>query len=112
RQNCAAPAELVKLLLYMRLHKYSKVFLDSLAVNGDRKGTLKHRLLAPDLKGRIRAKTGHIGGVSSLSGYIESAGGDTYAFSILSNAGEQAKMGPADQMEDRICEILVRSRGE
>jgi D-alanyl-D-alanine carboxypeptidase/D-alanyl-D-alanine-endopeptidase (penicillin-binding protein 4) len=112
RDNRACPAELVKLLLYMRLHRHSKVFIDSLAVNGDRKGTLKHRLLAPDLKGRIHAKTGHIGGVSSLSGYIESAGGDTYVFSILSNAAEQVKMGQADQLEDRICELLARSRGE
>jgi len=112
RENRSAPAELVKLLLYMRLNKNSKVFLDSLPINGDKKGTLKHRMLAPDLKGRIRAKTGHIGGVSSLSGYIESAGGDTYVFSILSNAGEQVKMGLADQMEDRICELLARSKGE
>jgi D-alanyl-D-alanine carboxypeptidase/D-alanyl-D-alanine-endopeptidase (penicillin-binding protein 4) len=112
RENRAAPAQLVKLLLYMRLHKLGKVFIDSLPANGDRKGTLKSRMLAPDLKGRIRAKTGHIGGVSTLSGYIESAGGDTYVFSILANAGEQVKMGLADQMEDRICELLARSRGE
>jgi D-alanyl-D-alanine carboxypeptidase/D-alanyl-D-alanine-endopeptidase (penicillin-binding protein 4) len=112
RENRAAPAELVKLLLYMRLHRHAKVFLDSLAQNGDRKGTLKHRLLAPELRGRIRAKTGHVGGVSSLSGYVESAGGDTYVFSILTNAGEQSKMGLADQMEDRICELLARSKGD
>jgi D-alanyl-D-alanine carboxypeptidase/D-alanyl-D-alanine-endopeptidase (penicillin-binding protein 4) len=112
RENRAAPAELVKLLLYMRKHAAGKVFLDSLPVNGDKKGTLKHRMLAPDLKGRIHAKTGHVGGVSSLSGYIESAGGDTYVFSILANAGEQVKMGLADQMEDRICELLARSKGD
>ena len=112
RDNRAAPAEMVKLLLYMRLHRHAKVFLDSLALNGDRKGTLKSRLVAPDLKGRVRAKTGHIGGVSTLSGYVESAGGDTYVFSILTNAGDQVKMGLADQMEDRICELLARSRSE
>jgi serine-type D-Ala-D-Ala carboxypeptidase/endopeptidase (penicillin-binding protein 4) len=112
RENRASPAEMVKLLLYMRLQKHAKVFLDSLPTNGDRKGTLKNRMLAPDLKGRVRAKTGHIGGVSSLSGYIESAGGDTYVFSILANAGEQVKMGLVDQMQDRICELLARAKGE
>jgi D-alanyl-D-alanine carboxypeptidase/D-alanyl-D-alanine-endopeptidase (penicillin-binding protein 4) len=112
RENRAAPAEVVKLLLYMRKHAAAKVFLDSLPLNGDKKGTLKHRMLAPDLKGRIHAKTGHVGGVSSLSGYIESASGDTYVFSILANAGEQVKMGLADQMEDRICELLARFKGE
>jgi serine-type D-Ala-D-Ala carboxypeptidase/endopeptidase (penicillin-binding protein 4) len=67
-------------------------------------------MLAPDVKGRIRAKTGHIGGVSSLSGYVDSAGGDTYVFSILANAGEQVKMGLVDQMQDRLCEILARHK--
>jgi D-alanyl-D-alanine carboxypeptidase/D-alanyl-D-alanine-endopeptidase (penicillin-binding protein 4) len=112
RENRAAPAELVKLLLHMRLHRHGKVFLDSLAVNGDRKGTLKNRMLAPDVRGRVRAKTGHIGGVSTLSGYVESAGGDTYVFSILANAGEQVKMGLVDQLQDRICELLARSRSD
>lgn len=112
RDNRASPAELVKLLLFMRLHKHSKVFLDSLPTNGDRKGTLKSRMLAPDVKGRVRAKTGHIGGVASLSGYVDSAGGDTYVFSILANAGEQMRMGLADQMQDRICELLARARGD
>jgi D-alanyl-D-alanine carboxypeptidase/D-alanyl-D-alanine-endopeptidase (penicillin-binding protein 4) len=112
RENRASPADMVKLLLYMRQHKYAKVFIDSLPQNGDRKGTLKSRMNAPDIRGRIRAKTGHIGGVSSLSGYVDSAGGDTYVFSILTNAGDQVKMGQADVMEDRICELLARSKGE
>jgi len=112
RENRAAPAELVKLLLYLRLHKHGKVFLDSLPTNGDRKGTLKNRMLAPDLKGRVHAKTGHIGGVSSLSGYVDSAGGDTYVFSILVNGGEQTSLGLADRMQDRLCEILGRHKGD
>jgi serine-type D-Ala-D-Ala carboxypeptidase/endopeptidase (penicillin-binding protein 4) len=112
RENRASPAEMVKLLLFMKRHKHAQAFLESLPANGDRKGTLKNRMLAPDLKGRIRAKTGHIGGVSTLSGYVESAGGDTYVFSILANAGESTRMGLADQMQDRICELLARSRGE
>lgn len=112
RDNRASCADLVKLLIYMRSHKSAKVFADSLPVNGDRKGTLKSRMLAADVRGRVRAKTGHIGGVSSLSGYVESAGGDTYVFSIVANAGEQVKMGLADQMEDRVCELLARHRDE
>lgn len=112
RENRAAPAEIVKLLLFMRLHKQGKVFLDSLPVNGDRKGTLKNRMTAADVKGRIRAKTGHISGVSTLSGYVESAGGDTFVFSFLANAGEQGRLGPADAAQDRLCEILARHKGD
>ena len=113
RENRASAAELVRLLLYMRKQPAAKAFIDSLPVNGDRRGTLKNRMLGTDVRGRVRAKTGHVGGVSSLSGYIDAANGETYVFSILVNAaGEQTKMGLADQMEDRICEILARSTGE
>jgi len=113
RENRMSAAEMVKLLLYMRKQAAGKAFIDSLPINGDKRGTLKHRMLGPDLRNRIHAKTGHVGGVSSLSGYIDAANGDTYVFSILVNAaGDQTKMGLADQMEDRICELLARSSGE
>ncbi|HLY12116.1 MAG TPA: D-alanyl-D-alanine carboxypeptidase/D-alanyl-D-alanine-endopeptidase [Planctomycetota bacterium] len=113
RDNRMSAAEMVKLLVFMRQQPAGPAFLESLPVNGDKRGTLKHRMLSPDLRNRIRAKTGHVGGVSSLSGYIDAANGDTYVFSILVNAsGDQTKMGLADQMEDRICEILARTTGE
>ena len=44
-------------------------------------------IVAPDLRGRVRAKTGHIGGVSTLSGYVESAGGATVFTLTLPKAG-------------------------
>jgi D-alanyl-D-alanine carboxypeptidase/D-alanyl-D-alanine-endopeptidase (penicillin-binding protein 4) len=113
RDNRMSAAEMVKLLLYMRKQPAGQAFIDSLPVNGDKRGTLRHRMLSPDLRSRIRAKTGHVGGVSSLSGYVDATNGDTYVFSIIVNtAGEQTKMGSADQMEDRICEILARNSGE
>lgn len=113
RENRCTPADLVKLLLHLRRQPSFKALYDSLPVNGDKRGTLKHRMASPDLRNRIHAKTGHIGGVSSLAGYIESAGGETYAFAIIVNGpGEQTKMGLADQMEDKICEILARTSGE
>ncbi len=112
RENRASPADLVRLLLHMRAHKHAKAFIDSLPSNGAEKGTLRRRLTAPDLKGRVRAKTGHISGVSSLSGYADSADGDTYVFSILVNASGGAPAAGADRLQDRICEILVRNKGE
>jgi len=112
RDNRMSAAEMVKLLLYMRKHPAGRAFIESLPVSGDKRGTLRHRMTSPELRGRVRAKTGHVGGVSSLSGYIEASGGETYVFSVLVNAGDQAKMGLADQMEDRICEILARTTGE
>ena len=111
RENRCTAAEMVKLLLYMKQHKFARTFIDALPTNGEKKGTLKSRMLAADVKGKVHAKTGHVGGVSTLSGYAESAGGDTFVFSILANADEGAISG-ADRLQDRICEILVRHKGE
>lgn len=102
RENRCSPADLVKLLLHMRDHP---AFVESLAVNGAETGTLRRRMLAPEIRGRVRAKTGHIRGVASLSGYVEAHNGDTYVFSILANA---ANTGEADRLQDRVCELLIK----
>jgi len=112
RENRASPADLVRLLLHMRAHAHAKAFLDSLPSNGAEKGTLRRRMTAADLKGRVRAKTGHISGVSTLSGYADSADGDTYLFSVLVNAPPGSSSAGADRLQDRICEILVRNKSE
>lgn len=113
RENRASASELVKLLLHMKKQPSAKAFFESLPANGDRRGTLKNRMLSADVRGRVRAKTGHVGGVSTLSGTVDAANGETYVFSILVNAaGEQTRMGLADQLQDRLCEILARHTGE
>jgi serine-type D-Ala-D-Ala carboxypeptidase/endopeptidase (penicillin-binding protein 4) len=100
RENKGSPADLVKLLLYMKEHK---AFLDSLPVNGAEKGTLRRRMLAPDVRGRVHAKTGHLSGVTALSGYVDAKSGDTFTFSILVNAADGG-----DALQNRLCEILAR----
>jgi D-alanyl-D-alanine carboxypeptidase/D-alanyl-D-alanine-endopeptidase (penicillin-binding protein 4) len=112
RENRASPADLVKLLLYMRQHKDAALFIDSLPANGEKKGTLRNRMTAPDLRGRIRAKTGHIAAISTLSGYVDSLGGDSYVFSILVNVEEGGSTAAADRLQDRLCELLARARKE
>lgn len=112
RENLASPSDLVKLLLYMRKHPHAKEFYDSLPFNGMPKGTLRNRMTADDVRGRVHAKTGHIGGVASLSGYAESLSGDTYVFSILVNLPEAGSTVPADRLQDRIAELLVRYKGD
>lgn len=109
RDNLASPEDVVKLLLFMRGHKHAKEFVESLPEGGMPKSTLRNRLKAEDLRGRVRAKTGHIAGISALSGYAESAGGETYVFSVLVNADGAGAAG-ADRLQDRICEILARNK--
>jgi len=47
-------------------------------------GTLESRLL--DLRGRIRAKTGSITNVNTLSGYLTTTDGRELVFSLMTNA--------------------------
>lgn len=109
RDNRASASDLVRLLLYMRGHPHAREFIESLAANGAPAGTLRNRLTSPELRGRLRAKTGHLSGVSALSGYAQSLGGDVFVFSILVNTPEGT--AGADRLQDRIAERLLRHRG-
>jgi serine-type D-Ala-D-Ala carboxypeptidase/endopeptidase (penicillin-binding protein 4) len=59
-------------------------YLSSLGIAG-KDGTLKFRFDGSDAIGRLRAKTGTLDNVSALSGYVESAGGEKFIFSIMVN---------------------------
>jgi D-alanyl-D-alanine carboxypeptidase/D-alanyl-D-alanine-endopeptidase (penicillin-binding protein 4) len=84
------------------------LFRSSLAVGG-RTGTLDDRLQGPTVAGRVFAKTGFIGGVSALSGLVESATGPRYAFSILVEypATDGLNKNCWKPMQDEICTLLA-----
>ncbi len=58
------------------------LYFESLPIAGV-DGTLKTRMRGTKAEGNLRAKTGSIGGVSSLSGYVTTADGERLVFSIL-----------------------------
>ena len=72
------------LLALMSKHQEAAAFRESLAVGG-KDGTIGKRM--KDLAGRVFAKTGYIGGVRSLSGYVPStnSGHQWLVFSIIYN---------------------------
>jgi D-alanyl-D-alanine carboxypeptidase/D-alanyl-D-alanine-endopeptidase (penicillin-binding protein 4) len=80
-------------------------FLASLPVAG-KDGTIRWRLEGTETAGRVRAKTGTLEGVNSLSGYLETVDGERLAFAILVNdaPGKAAAMTPAI---DAVAEALV-----
>jgi len=88
RQNLASPAALVRVLQHMWHHKNPELrsaFLESLP-QGGADGTLEYRFQEQNAAGTdVRAKTGTLSNVSSLSGYVTSARGMPLAFSILCN---------------------------
>ncbi|MFW6132660.1 MAG: D-alanyl-D-alanine carboxypeptidase/D-alanyl-D-alanine-endopeptidase [Planctomycetota bacterium] len=84
------------------------VLLESLSTAGV-DGTLDDRLDEPGCRGRIRAKTGYIRGVSCLSGYVlDRAGAPRMAFSVLVNGIRPGKAWKAKDLQDALCRILIR----
>lgn len=67
-----------------------------------RDGTLKSRLHGLDL----RAKTGSVTGVSSLTGYLRRADGHTLAFAII-NTG-LVRCAEGRRFQDKICQELTK----
>jgi len=101
RENRMSAESMVKLLAFMRTHRGGKSFVGSLSVAGAT-GTLKDRMASTG--GRLRAKTGTLSGVSSLSGYAETPDGDTLIFSILANGW---KSGAPHALQDNLGELMV-----
>jgi D-alanyl-D-alanine carboxypeptidase/D-alanyl-D-alanine-endopeptidase (penicillin-binding protein 4) len=84
-------------------------FLTSLPVAG-RDGTIRWRMEGTEAVGKVRAKTGTLGNVVSLSGYVETAAGEPIAFAIVVNdyAGRSSRVVRA---VDALASALAASGG-
>ena len=74
----------VQLLTYMSRHKYATAWRDALPIAGV-DGTLRNRMKGTVAENNLRAKTGSLSSVASLSGYVTSAAGENLVFSIIVN---------------------------
>jgi D-alanyl-D-alanine carboxypeptidase/D-alanyl-D-alanine-endopeptidase (penicillin-binding protein 4) len=81
--NLVAPRAFATLLMWMRAHPHFESFAAGLPRSGQR-GSLKSRFVGTPLEGMVRAKTGSISRVNTLSGYIEQPG-RTLVFSVEAN---------------------------
>jgi D-alanyl-D-alanine carboxypeptidase/D-alanyl-D-alanine-endopeptidase (penicillin-binding protein 4) len=82
--NLVSPLAFTQLLRFMRRHPRYATFAAGLPQAG-LVGSLRNRFAGTPLAGRIRAKTGSISRVHSLSGYIELGGGKALSFSVEAN---------------------------
>ena len=100
-----------RVLEYMYRHKYSKEYIDSLAVAGT-DGSLRRRMGYEPLRGNVLAKTGSLpnSGVHALSGYVRCKGGKMMAFSILFNKSRKGKV-EIRRVEEKIV-LAVYRHGE
>jgi D-alanyl-D-alanine carboxypeptidase/D-alanyl-D-alanine-endopeptidase (penicillin-binding protein 4) len=97
--NLVTPRALVQLLEYVRRTPRQALVRDALPVSGG-KGSLQARFT--DMPGRVRAKTGYIGNVDSLAGYLTRADGSEVTFAIIANASGQ----PSSRMKAGIDDVV------
>lgn len=69
-------------------------------------GTLSKRMTESSSCGNVRAKTGTVNNVSTLSGYAQTSNGHKIAFSILINDCPDASF--ARSLQDKICDVITR----
>jgi D-alanyl-D-alanine carboxypeptidase/D-alanyl-D-alanine-endopeptidase (penicillin-binding protein 4) len=80
-------------------------FVASLGIAA-RDGTMRLRMEGTDAAGRLRAKTGTLERVTALSGYVQSLGGERFAFSVLVNDWS-GRSGPVITSIDRLGAMLA-----
>lgn len=85
RRDLLTPSQTVALLRFLfDRFPLTYEYIAALPVSG-RDGTLQRRFKRPEQQDMVRAKTGTMAGISSLSGYLYTANGHTLAFAIFIN---------------------------
>ena len=104
--NYVTPQLLGRLLRYAYAHDaIYRHLLPTLPVAGV-DGTLRKRMQGTAAQHNVRAKTGTVEGVSTLSGYCTAANGHTLCFSIMNQGIRHTSTGR--NFQDRVCRALCR----
>jgi D-alanyl-D-alanine carboxypeptidase/D-alanyl-D-alanine-endopeptidase (penicillin-binding protein 4) len=84
REALVTPNAIIRLLQFMDTHRHGPAFKAALPVAGV-DGTLRRRLRHAAVAGQVRAKTGTLRSVVTLSGYLHTAAKERLAFCLLLN---------------------------
>ncbi|MBI3194408.1 MAG: D-alanyl-D-alanine carboxypeptidase/D-alanyl-D-alanine-endopeptidase [Ignavibacteriae bacterium] len=106
--NQVSPDALVKILEHQYKSKTFKRFLESLPTAGV-DGTLTNRLKGTKAENNLRAKTGTISSVSTLSGYVTTANNELLAFSFMSNHYPK-QLRDLRKLQDSIIKLLANAK--
>jgi D-alanyl-D-alanine carboxypeptidase/D-alanyl-D-alanine-endopeptidase (penicillin-binding protein 4) len=109
-RNEVSPESIVNLLQYMSHHRYANSFRDSLPVAG-LDGTLAARMKGTAASGNLRAKTGTLAHVVTLSGYVTSVAGEPLVFSILLNGTDSGSRISGREAVDKVAILLASFTG-
>ena len=100
----------IQLLTFMSKHKYFAQFREALPIAGV-DGTLRTRMRGTPAEGNVRAKTGSLSSVASLSGYVTTASGEHLVFSMMLNNYPDAAAVRRDSI-DAIAVLLASFAGK
>ena len=100
-----SPRHIVNILSYMFKSEYFIPFYNSLPIAGI-DGSLGTRLKGTRAENKVRAKTGFLAYVRSLSGYAYTGDNEPVAFSIIAN-NFTVPVKLADNIQDLVCLRLV-----
>jgi len=109
RRDLLSPETIAVVLDTMRRSRHFQEFYDALPVAGV-DGTLRQRMRGTVGEGNVRAKTGTLGGVRSLSGYVTTADGQQLLFIVLAN-NYMVGTDYVSRVQDTIAVRLARLRG-
>lgn len=112
RYSLVTPEQTISLLkfLYQRF-PLSYEYIAALPISG-RDGTLQKRFRIPTQQGFVRAKTGTMVGINSLSGYLYAANGHTLAFALYINRQPGKPAGPGRPVIDALCTYFLKNSPE
>jgi D-alanyl-D-alanine carboxypeptidase len=107
-----SPSVLARWLTDIAGKEWADQYVDSLAAPG--RGTLERRFAGAKLTNEVRAKSGYIKGVRSLSGYVtDPTSGDRLVFVVLINnlpmGGFEAAHNEARELHEDIVKLLDRT---
>lgn len=105
RHNLQNPETFVKVLAFMHRNRSFQAFNDALPIAGV-DGTLSTRMKESAAAGNVRAKTGTMTGVSSISGYLRTSDGELLAFCIMADNYLLSK-NAVEAIEDRGLVLLA-----
>jgi serine-type D-Ala-D-Ala carboxypeptidase/endopeptidase (penicillin-binding protein 4) len=105
RLNLESAENFVRLLQLMRTDRNYQQFLDALPVAGV-DGTLSARMKGTKAENNVRAKTGSMTNVSSISGYLRTNDGELLAFSVCANNFPGLRE-PVESAQDKALETLA-----
>jgi len=105
RRNFVTARAVSLLLLGMRRKPDWRVWYDSLPIAGV-DGTLRSRMKGTAAANNVHAKTGTLGQVRALSGYVSGRSGTLYAFSLLMN-NFPGTARQAGNVQDQFVEYLA-----